>query len=761
MTTAKTFWKALFPVGYYAFTLCIPLAVVAASGEAFAQAAGADPVTRLPEVDVKPGGAPTAYAALPVYKPAAVDVGPLGAQPLQDTPHSIDIVPEDLLVNQQVRTVNDALRYLPSVQVRDQQGLEVSRPQSRGFQGSIVENTRQDGLNIVGTTAIAAEGLSGIEVLNGPAGALFGPETPAGVFNYLAKKPTDVPVFRYIEGFDSQSVFTEQIDAGGHLGPENRIGYRVNLVHGQGESWVDSSYVNRTLLSGDLDYHFDNNTVFDINISHYATDVTGLPGATVFAGQLANQIINGKPSTNTLLPAAFDPTKVGIGQPGAGASLLTNTGEGKFKRAFGDGWTIEVGGLYQDAVRNLFGITNNLTDNNGDYQTTKNFAAIPHYTIISNEASLNGHFTLFGFLNDATFATNGFVWRSLSYRNGTAPVPGGLTFTPNLGTASFADPEIFPQKPTGFNGGQYESGYVSNQSIITGDTLHLTDRLAIQSVLNTSFLKSRGFSLSPTSRTSVENSADTENGVLSPTESVIYKVTPKLTTYFTFASSIEQGDTAPTTAVNSNQILAPYHDLLYETGLKYALFDDFLVTFDGFRETRPYANATTSTNPFEVIGDQRNYGVELFGQGNITPELSVIGGVTYLDPRLQNTGNVSTNNQLIVGTPHWKSDVAADYHPDVFHGAALTAAFHYESSRAGTDTNNTFAPQFSTVDVGARYSTKFQGHFATARFQVLNVTNTYYFSSIADGNSIVGSSGANTAYSGAPRVFQASLEVDF
>ena len=57
-------------------------------------------------------------------------------------------MPEDLLVNQQAATVNDALRYLPSVEVRDQQGYEVSRPQSRGFQGGIVQNTRLDGLNI-------------------------------------------------------------------------------------------------------------------------------------------------------------------------------------------------------------------------------------------------------------------------------------------------------------------------------------------------------------------------------------------------------------------------------------------------------------------------------------------------------------------------------------------------------------------------------------------------------------------------------------
>ncbi len=134
--------------------------------------------------------------------------------------------------------------------------------------------------------------------------------------------------------------------------------------------------------------------------------------------------------------------------------------------------------------------------------------------------------------------------------------------------------------------------------------------------------------------------------------------------------------------------------------------------------------------------------------------------ITYLDPRLQNSGVDATNNGLIVGVPHWKTDVNLDYHPAFAHGGALTGTVHYESARAANNTNLSFADSFATLDVGARYSSKIGGRFTSFRFQVVNVTNTAYFLSIADGN-IVGSSGANTAYSGTPRTFQASLEVDF
>jgi iron complex outermembrane receptor protein len=113
------------------------------------------------------------------------------------SPHSVNVITEDMLLNQEVKTVNEALSYLPSVIIRDQQGQEVARPQPRGFQGSVVLNTRIDGMNIIGPTAYAAEGFSAIQVLNGPGGAFYGPETPAGVFNYITKKPTDEQLVRW------------------------------------------------------------------------------------------------------------------------------------------------------------------------------------------------------------------------------------------------------------------------------------------------------------------------------------------------------------------------------------------------------------------------------------------------------------------------------------------------------------------------------------------------------------------------------------
>jgi len=386
-----------------------------------------------------------------------------------------------------------------------------------------------------------------------------------------------------------------------------------------------------------------------------------------------------------------------------------------------------------------------MTDNNGDYTVTKNFNAVPHFTIASNTASLNGKFDLFGFRNEATIGTNGFFNGQYSYRNSIA--------INNYGASNLADPTVFANPPTPNNGGQFKSAILQNQTIVTGDTFHFNDQWAVQSVVSTSFLHSESWAA--TGAVTSQQSAD---GVVSPTVSLIYKPFDKITTYATWANSVEQSDQAPAGTVNVNQFLAPYTDQEYEVGVKYAVTPRLLATFALFHMTRPFAETNAVTNIFQVVGTQRNNGAELFLQGDIYSDLTVFGGISYIDARLLDTGVASTNGRLVVGVPLFKTDMLADYHPAIWQGFALTGGVHAEGERAATNFNNSFAPSYATFDAGIRFTKTVDKHIVTARFQVLNIGNTFYYSSIADGN-IVGSPGANTAYLGTPRTYMLSLQM--
>ena len=667
----------------------------------------------------------------PTYVVPNADLGPLGRKSMLDTPMSVTTIPEDLILNMGARTVNDVLRYLPSVTIRNQQGYEVSRPQSRGFQGSVVQDTRLDGLSLVGTTANPGEGLGGIQVINGASGALYGPQPPAGVFNYLLKRPTEAFMLRTVGGFDSDGVYTGQLDIGGRQGP---VGYRLNVLRGEGEGWVDQSHVSRTLAQGDFDIHLGQHTVLQLDAYHYETNSTGLPGSIVY--------FSGK---STVLPPAPDPTRTGLGQPGAGTDLISNVGLARLKHQFGE-WNLDVGALYEDAYRGLFGITNQLTDDLGNYTVTKNFTAIPHYTLFSNLAALTGRLTVAGLVNDVSLGTNGFINGQNSYNNSIAV---------SLGTGNLANPTVLPTKPTPANGGEYRSGRLFIQSIVLGDEVHFSPQWALSGVVSTSFLSSTSWA-----RTGAVTSHDDENWVWSPTVSLIFKPQDRITLYATYASSVEQGEAAAAGTANANQFLAPYRDTSYEAGAKYAVTPDFLLTAAGFRMTRPLAQTVASTNIFQVIGTQRNWGAELYGQGAMGQSLSLLGGVTYIDARLEGSLLPNTNDKRVVGVPHWKADLAADLHPVSLQGLAFTGAVHFESDRAATNTNNSFAPSYATADLGLRYTPQWLNRHLTARLQVMNVGDTRYYTAIADG-AIVGSAGANTAYIAPPRTFMAALEFDY
>ncbi|MCV4770088.1 TonB-dependent receptor plug domain-containing protein, partial [Escherichia coli] len=100
-------------------------------------------------------------------------------------------VTKEMIENQQAQSVSEMLKYSPSTQMQARGGMDVGRPQSRGMQGSVVANSRLDGLNIVSTTAFPVEMLERMDVLNSLTGALYGPASPAGQFNFVAKRPTE------------------------------------------------------------------------------------------------------------------------------------------------------------------------------------------------------------------------------------------------------------------------------------------------------------------------------------------------------------------------------------------------------------------------------------------------------------------------------------------------------------------------------------------------------------------------------------------
>lgn len=666
------------------------------------------------------------------YRAPTVDsLGPLGTTPLLDTPYTVGVLTHDMIENSQAVDFKDVSKYLPLVAYQEQQGPDILRPQTRGMQGGNFQNTKIDGMTMYITVATAMEQFQQIEVVNGLSASLYGPANPSGMFNFISKRPTDYDLHEITASYNSDGIATGKVDFGGRIDSNGIFSYRFNALYGAGDGYVDHSYQKRALGDLGIDVRPWEHGVLELNYSSYSLDDTGYPGWFTY-------------SEKVMLPPAPDPTRVGYGQSYAGVDLTTQIATARIKQDFASDWHLVAGILSQDASRDINTQLNNLTSNSGSYTSSFANGFAPRFVITSDTAYLDHDFELGGIGQDVTLGTAGYKSRSFSVL--TPATPASVL----LGKASIADPMIFPEPAGGPPDtiANYDSSDAYQQGVNVGDTLRFTEQWLARLGVSQDWFHTDNYNSKR-----VPTTEYSDHG-LSPTASLMFKPAADMTTYFTWASSLQAGDLAPGGTVNAGQSLAPYRSTEYELGYKASLAK---IEFgaDVFRIERPFANINTADNVFEISGQQVNKGLELTAIGEIADGLTLFGGVTLLDARLENTPLPTTNDKLYVGAPKVKGNMLFEYKvPGV---AGLTATFDYQFStdRAGNDTNSFYVAGYNLFDIGARYLWK----NVTLRLAVDNITDRFYWSTVAPSNLTGANTGSLIGHLGEPRTVLASVSL--
>ncbi|ACX89280.1 TonB-dependent siderophore receptor [Pectobacterium parmentieri WPP163] len=660
-----------------------------------------------------------------------VDLGPLGKRARLDTPYSTTTVTEAMVNNQQAKNVNDLLKYNASSQMQARGGIDVGRPQSRGMQGSVLANSRLDGLNIISTTAFPVEMLERLDVINSLTGALYGPASPAGQFNFTQKRPTAQTLNRFTVGYSGKGAAMGHADLGGHLGDENQFGYRINLLQDEGEGSISNSTLRRQLASVAFDWNLSPDTVLEVNASEYRFRKMG------YAGDFAYD-------PTIPLPKAPDITKQGYGQSFAGLDLITKTVSTRLKHYFNNDWYASGGVGYQTADRGMRSLSHNILPS-GDVETTlEQQYSSGRFRVLSNTLQLNGHIDTDGPSHDVVFSTTGYQWTKFSSPGG----PHNYT----LGTSPINAPQRYNDPSDGrfyVGSGHYKSSRDSQQAITAGDTITFNDRWSAMGVVSQSWLTSRSFT-----NGNVQRATGT-----SPTVSLMYKPLPNVMTYVAYADSLEQGDTAPKGAVNKEQALKPYRSTQYEAGVK-SQWDGVNLNAAVFRLERPFAYVDPTDRVFKEQGKQVNTGLELTADGEVFSGLHVYGGMTLLDPKLKDTGIDATTNKRVVGVPKFQANLLTEYSHPSYPNMVYTANLHYTGKRVANNTNTTWVDSYMTLDLGTRYGFKIYDKPAAFRVALNNVTNEHYWSSLFPYRQN-GEGQGYSAFVGEPREIRASLTVDW
>ena len=212
--------------------------------------------------------APTAPNAEPAppNSLAGIPMTPLGTVatsasrlglPAIETPASVDIVTQQTMQDQGLRTTTDTAQGAVGVLSGDSAGAPANFSM-RGFTFSEV-NTLYNGI-WTGPSDITARwmgtaNLDQVEFLKGPSSLMSGMSAIGGSVNYVSKQPTTGPIQNEADvSFDSLGSILTHYGSGGSTSVKG-LDYRFDMAGSKLNSFIDGDYRDLTDLSGQLNYH--------------------------------------------------------------------------------------------------------------------------------------------------------------------------------------------------------------------------------------------------------------------------------------------------------------------------------------------------------------------------------------------------------------------------------------------------------------------------------------------------------------------------
>ena len=178
------------------------------------------------------------------YNFTDASVGTRTDTPTRDVPQSIQVVPQEVIQDQQVNNVTDALRNVPGILPADSNRTLFNNVTIRGFGGGFDFGTdvyRRNGLrdpqgaSNTGDTA----NIERIEVLKGPSSVLYGQGSPGGIINLVTKQPLSEPFYEVSGEIGNYNFYRGTVDLSGPLDKNEKLLYRLNVAAETSESFID------------------------------------------------------------------------------------------------------------------------------------------------------------------------------------------------------------------------------------------------------------------------------------------------------------------------------------------------------------------------------------------------------------------------------------------------------------------------------------------------------------------------------------------
>jgi iron complex outermembrane receptor protein len=676
--------------------------------------------------------------------------GILGTRDMMETPFSSNNYTNELIQNQQARSVADVLQNDPSVRVARGFG---NFQESYFIRGFIVnsDDIAYNGLyGLLPRQYIASELFERVEVFRGASAFLNGAAPTGGgiggTINLLPKRAPNEPLTQFTLGTASGSQSYAATDIARRFGPDDSVGVRLNAVHRDGGTAVNGESVKLDALAVGLDWRSR-----DARIS---ADI----------GHQEHRLRNTRPNVTlgsavTVVPKAPD-NDTNFAQP----------------------WTYSYERDTFGSVRGEYDITSNITawaaagarssyENNslagptvsngltGAF-TTSRFDNTREDKVKTAELGIRGkvrtgsvgHEWVLGYsyfdldkknAYGLGLGTGGTLASNIYYPRGYLPTQ--LTYLGN----NLASPRL--------------NGTITLKSVAIGDTMSfLDDRLLVTLGVRRQSIETSDISYQIVSggRLTSAGGAVTsyDQSRTSPVAGIVFKAREDLSVYANYIEGLSPGESAPAQSngqpvLNAGQSLRPYVSKQKEIGVKYdaGRIGGSLALFSTAKPRAFVANGS-----FQAGGEDRHRGVELNVFGEATKGLRVLGGVTWLDAKQKETGSLTTDGKRVIGVPKAQGSIGVEWDVPGVQGLSLNGRVVTSGSSYADAINTLRVPGWTRLDVGARYVTEVgNGKLLTLRARIENVADRSYWASVG------GYPGSGYLVLSNPRTFSLSATVDF
>ncbi|MEH2060578.1 MAG: TonB-dependent siderophore receptor [Nostoc sp.] len=532
--------------------------------------------------------------------------------PQRDIPQSIQVIPQQVIKDQQITRISDVARNVSGVSLLGSYGADTDNYIIRGF---LTYDNLRNGFQ-AGDNYIDPNTVERVEVLKGPASVLYGQFEPGGVVNYVTKQPLATPYYASEFTVGSYSYYKSSIDISGPLTPDKKLLYRLNVGYENSGSFIDFVNAQYFSIAPVLSYKISDNTNLTFEYEHTSQNRTFLDGLLPVSQSFQVPISRflGEPSTDkynvdsNAFYLTLDHTfSENLRLRSAFSAYLTTSGYNEVVRPSSleaDGQTISRTLAAGPGSHQTFDLQNELISK---FKT----GSINHQLLLGLEFSWDANFG--DFLRTAAPSINLF---NPVYG---APLPTSFVDTAQNGWTKTNTTGIYLQD---------QVTLLSNLKLLVGGRYDFVS------------YGDRGIDLNNNGALAYADNFYDE--AFSPRVGLVYQPIKPISLYASYSESF-----APNNTLSANQAqLPPSRGTQYEAGIKTEVFDGKLsATLAVYNITKTNVPTTDPNNTDYSIaaGEVKSQGIEFDISGRILPGWNVIASFAHNDTF------VSKDNVLPIG----------------------------------------------------------------------------------------------------------------